>query len=347
MKKVLLLLFLITTFSFGQTLTPGNAYVVSSINVNSDGNVGLGESFSLVPQVIVANGNENYVGAVSTFTGCYGGKRYEASVEVGNCLTSVVNNLTSTSETDALSAAQGKDLQRQINELATALNDLKSSSTVDFNSIYPVGYVYISTESTSPADLFGIGTWEPLNEGRVLIGANSTYTAGSKGGEASHTLTVNEMPSHNHSASTGSSGAHTPTGTIGSNGSHTHTRGTMNITGEQNIAWGDSSAAGAIINYNTVKSGSALYAKKNNSYSGWTKATETDWSNSRHYDTIVFDASRNWTGSTSSSGSHTHSLSMNSVGNHSHSVTVNNTGSGQAHNNMQPYLAVYMWKRTA
>lgn len=36
-----------------------------------------------------------------------------------------------------------------------------------------------------------------------------------------------------------------------------------------------------------------------------------------------------------------------SAGNHSHTININNTGSSQSHNNMQPYLAVYMWKRTA
>ena len=34
-------------------------------------------------------------------------------------------------------------------------------------------------------------------------------------------------------------------------------------------------------------------------------------------------------------------------GNHSHNVGVGDTGSNQSHNNMQPYISVYIWKRTA
>ena len=62
--------------------------------------------------------------------------------------------------------------------------------------IYPVGAVYISVNSTSPASLFG-GTWETLND-VFLLAAGSYANAGTFGGEPTHKLTVNEMPSHTH-----------------------------------------------------------------------------------------------------------------------------------------------------
>ena len=61
---------------------------------------------------------------------------------------------------------------------------------------YPVGAIYQSTSSTSPASLFG-GTWEQITD-RFLLSAGSSYTAGATGGAATHTLTINQMPSHNH-----------------------------------------------------------------------------------------------------------------------------------------------------
>ena len=62
---------------------------------------------------------------------------------------------------------------------------------------YPVGAIYLSINSTNPSSLFGFGTWERI-EDRFLLGASSTYVAGTTGGETSHILTVDEMPSHSH-----------------------------------------------------------------------------------------------------------------------------------------------------
>ena len=63
--------------------------------------------------------------------------------------------------------------------------------------IYPVGSIYMSVNSTSPATLFG-GTWVQI-EDTFLLASGSNYAAGSTGGEAAHTLTVDEMPAHSHS----------------------------------------------------------------------------------------------------------------------------------------------------
>ena len=76
------------------------------------------------------------------------------------------------------------------------------------SKIYPVGSIYMSMSATNPATLFGVGTWKRISQGRMLLGADdSGYKAGATGGEATHTLSVNEMPAHSHGIS--NSGDHT------------------------------------------------------------------------------------------------------------------------------------------
>ena len=161
---------------------------------------------------------------------------------------------------------------------------IKISSPLD---AYPVGSFYFSQNSTSPATLFG-GTWEQLEQGRVLLSQGTNYPAGSTGGEATHTLTVAEIPSHSH------------------------TRGTMNITGS--------------INY--VASG---YGEENSKATGafiankWYKTS--GYNNIGGSGTLIEDlqlnAANSWTGETSEEGE------------------------SQAFNVLQPYISVYIWKRTA
>lgn len=56
-------------------------------------------------------------------------------------------------------------------------------------------------------------------------------------------------------------------------------------------------------------------------------------------------ATGNKTHNTGSAGAHTHSFTTNTTGNHKHTIPYD--GSSQPHNNMQPYLAVYMWQRVS
>lgn len=89
-----------------------------------------------------------------------------------------------------------------------------------YKKAYPVGSIYMSTSSTSPAELFG-GDWEEYAKGRVLVGLDTTMidantyanpefnTMGKTGGTKTHLLTIDEMPIHRHTvyASTQDAGA--------------------------------------------------------------------------------------------------------------------------------------------
>ena len=152
--------------------------------------------------------------------------------------------------------------------------------TNTLKKVYPVGSIYMSTVSTNPATLFGFGTWEAMPAGRVLLAQGksswgTTYNAGSTGGEATHQLTVGELPTHNHSGSTNTTGEHTHTFAV----------------------------------------------------------TSDESGNDSNKPTVGYNNAGTYTTS--------------SAGNHSHTLTINNTGNNQSHNNIQPYIATFIWKRTA
>lgn len=89
-----------------------------------------------------------------------------------------------------------------------ALGELKNGIGPDAYAIYqqvlaavverdhPVGSLYISKNPTSPAELYG-GTWERI-EGKFVMAASDTYPAGSTGGSATHTQTLEEGFPHSH-----------------------------------------------------------------------------------------------------------------------------------------------------
>ena len=60
-----------------------------------------------------------------------------------------------------------------------------------------MGSYYWNSNSTSPATLFGVGTWTQITE-KFIFAAGENYVSGDTGGEATHTLTLAEMPRHRH-----------------------------------------------------------------------------------------------------------------------------------------------------
>ena len=103
---------------------------------------------------------------------------------------------------------------------------------------FPVGGIILWSGSTSNIptkwQLCDGTNGTPDLRNRFVVGAGSNYDVGDTGGEATHTLTVNEMPSHNHTFS-GNSHTHSLSLsglTTSSAGAHTHSidiQGTMSI----------------------------------------------------------------------------------------------------------------------
>ena len=188
--------------------------------------------------------------------------------------------------------------QANVTGLNSRLNTIESDIDNMADLIYPVGSIYLSVNNTNPSTLFG-GTWEQLKD-KFLLGAGTTYSAGSTGGAATHTLTSNEMPSHTHEQY-----SHTHT-----TDNHYHYPSTLTdyfVTSEE------STANNTRVSYN---------ASGNRLVDG-----QMDTSDSTFHHRSA----------TSSEG-----VLVNSA-----TAENKNTGGGQAHNNMPPYLTVYMWKRTA
>lgn len=182
------------------------------------------------------------------------------------------------------------------------------------DQIYPIGSIYMSVTSTDPGTLFG-GTWEQI-QNTFLVAQGSSYTAGSTGGNATHSHTTNAGtsggPSNNTSGSTAI--------TISQMPSHGHVVRLHNQAGTQGTAY--------------------VYNGATKTNSTWAKNTGVSWVGS------TFNCAQGGAGDqcggadpVGNGAGHTHTLSS-----HTHSQVSVGTSSAS---NLPPYLAVYMWKRTA
>lgn len=153
--------------------------------------------------------------------------------ETSNGLDITANNIEAnciTSKNEKFNLDSEGNLTVNSLTISDANNNTLSFEAI-FNRIYPIGSIYISTTDTNPGTLF-TGTWEKI-ENRFLLASGSSYQLGSTGGEATHKLTINELPSHTHNASAGqfiSTSPNVTPGTLMSFDSGQYKRYSMNST---------------------------------------------------------------------------------------------------------------------
>ena len=207
---------------------------------------------------------------------------------------------------------------------ANTTNDTKIATTGFVQSVmqllHPVGSIYINaTNSTNPGTLFGFGTWLTFGAGRVLVSSNSAdplfNTAEETGGIADAVVAT-----HTHTASTTlSSTTHTHSVSTASAGDHQHYVASNNDSDTSVI-----SLPNDPIGYLKTPGGDSEYR-----LTATSGATAT-------------------AGRTNVAGAHTHTMT---VGNNSvtptSATTVDSAGVTGVNQNYQPYITVYMWKRTA
>lgn len=130
----------------------------------------------------------------------------------------------------------------------------------------------------------GKGGTVPDMTDRFIMGTKTTTTAGQTGGQSNFRLMMENIPAHTHQI------------TLSENGAHNHNRGSMNITGEFG-------AGGQERNTHCTGSFYDTGRNQNVADSGNTSSK-----------ILGFDASRTWTGSTSTNGGHRHDVTCSTVG---------------------------------
>ena len=225
-------------------------------------------------------------------------------------------------------------VQDKLKILDSRIDNIENSM---LDKMYPVGSIYMTTTYSTIEEVTNAigGEWEKYAQGRTIIGEGigtdsnglvKTFENNVTDGEYVHTLSSNEIASHTHSipslsGTTGSTGSgyslhHTcQTKTTSSSGSHSH----------------------GLYKQVDNNSGTSLYVGGGNS------------------SLVIYYKTDNST-TTLSAGAHTHTYpdcyldSLSGVQSHSHTFstgisTTGSTGENTAHNNMEPYIVTYIYKR--
>lgn len=247
---------------------------------------------------------------------------------------------------------------------------------------WPVGSIFISAIATNPATSLGFGTWAAFGAGRVLIGQDANdaafdtaeETGGSKtvaaaGSVSQPTFTGSALGTHSHGTGTFAASAHsgaavadhashthsvTSNVAVGDHASHTHAY--TDVPNHVHVQTVNSSATGGLSGYtadtstNTaVASGYSTQNPTGGVATGTTQGPNAALSHSVTNNAVTSAGpSATLAHSVTQPSNHTLSGSSEAVSAGTPAGTVSQPSfTGSETSVVQPYVVVYMWKRTA
>ena len=214
---------------------------------------------------------------------------------------------------------KAETIDEKINTLLTNVANLDTEidNLNNIDKLYPIGSIYITTTATNPSTIFG-GTWVAYSQGRQLVGVGSngisSYSYNATGGSSTVKLTSANLPAHSHTI--------TPTGTVAST-----------FTGNEVVT----NSAGAhthSLDFGLAVEEAAGYGLVMATYSAYTDRVLVSG-----ISTII-----------DSAGAHSHTITPTGTVTSTFTgseVTTSSVGNSNNLNIQNPYITVYMWKRTA
>lgn len=272
----------------------------------------------LVPCVSQQHGLLSTMGDVSTY---YLVSKYEIDLEnpannkivLGRTISSLTDKVAGTSNLTNIVQGMAGSVNTAVNTANNATNtveQIRVEMDAVTNKLWPVGSIYISVNNANPASFFG-GSWVQFATGKTIVGVDTgqgEFNAVEKSGGHK------ELQSHAHGMNNHVHSLNNHTHTVPN---HVHT---MQGAGNHYHYLG--------INKDAVQKGTS-YNKPNNFESGSTSYKSNTTGNHAH--------------TMNSSGTCTTGGNSGNTGGNSGNTT--SAGGGNA-GNLQPYITVYMWKRT-